>query len=113
HRAALMNARDNQTALTNLFTGRPARGLVNRLMRELGPMQDAAPQFPLAGGALAALKNATQELAPADFIPMWSGQAARLGRTMPAAELTRLLAQEAQILLARLGGQGQETAGNT
>jgi nitronate monooxygenase len=53
HRAALHSARDGQTALTNLFSGRPARGLMNRLMREIGPMSDAAPAFPTAGGALA------------------------------------------------------------
>ena len=50
HRAALRNARDDATALTNLFTGRPARGLVNRIMREEGPMSELAPAFPTAGG---------------------------------------------------------------
>ncbi len=94
HRQALRNARDDGTALTNLFTGRPARGLVNRLMREVGPLAAEAPAFPLAGGALAPLKAAAEAKGAADFTSLWSGQAAALGREMPAAELTRLLAQE-------------------
>src|SRR5262249_38376959 len=48
HRAALKSARDDGTALTNLMTGRPARGIINRLMREVGPISDVAPEFPLA-----------------------------------------------------------------
>lgn len=94
HRAALRGA--GETAVTNLFSGRPARGIVNRLMRELGPLSDLAPAFPTAGGALAPLKAKTEPTGLGDFINMWSGQAAALGREMPAAELTRLLAHEAQ-----------------
>jgi nitronate monooxygenase len=100
HRQALRNARDDGTALTNLFSGRPARGLINRVMREVGPLSAEAPAFPLAGGALAPLKAAAEAKDSADFSALWSGQAAALGREMPAAELTKLLAQEA---LARLG----------
>jgi nitronate monooxygenase len=100
HRQALRNARDDGTALTNLFSGRPARGLINRVMREVGPLSAEAPAFPLAGGALAPLKAAAEAKGSADFSALWSGQAAALGREMPAGELTKLLAQEA---LARLG----------
>ena len=100
HRQALRNARDDGTALTNLFSGRPARGLINRVMREVGPLSAEAPAFPLAGGALAPLKAAAEAKGSADFTSLWSGQAAALGREMPAGELTKLLAQEA---LARLG----------
>jgi nitronate monooxygenase len=95
HRAALRGARDDRTALTNLFSGRPARGLVNRLMREVGPMSEIAPAFPTAGGALAPLKARAETAGRTDFSPLWSGQAARLGREMGAAELTRALAEEA------------------
>jgi nitronate monooxygenase len=101
HRQALRNARDDGTSLTNLFTGRPARGLINRLMREVGPLSPEAPAFPLAGGALAPLKAAAEAKGAADFTALWSGQAAALGREMPAGELTRLLAQEALVRLAR------------
>ncbi|MGH6930727.1 MAG: NAD(P)H-dependent flavin oxidoreductase [Dongiaceae bacterium] len=100
HREALKNGRDDGTALTNLFTGRPARGLINRLMREVGPIAPEAPAFPLAGGALAPLKAAAEAKGSADFSSLWSGQAAALGREMPAGELTQRLAREA---LARLG----------
>ena len=70
------------------------------LMREVGPLSAEAPAFPLAGGALAPLKAAAEAKGAADFTALWSGQAAALGREMPAGELTKLLAQEA---LDRLG----------
>lgn len=99
HRRALQGARDDATALTNVFTGRPARGIVNRLMREVGPMSGEAPAFPLAGGAVAPLRAASEAKGEGDFSPLWAGQAAGLGREMPAGELTKKLAAEA---LARL-----------
>ncbi|MBF9196625.1 NAD(P)H-dependent flavin oxidoreductase [Microvirga terrestris] len=95
HRQALKSAKDDQTALTNVFTGRPARGIVNRIMREVGPMSPIAPQFPLAGGALVPLRQKTEPLGSSDFMSLWSGQAARLARELPAGELTKALAQEA------------------
>jgi nitronate monooxygenase len=103
HRAALAAARDDGTALTNLMTGRPARGLYNRVMRDIGPLSDAAPQFPLAAGALAPLRAKAEAHGSGDFSPMWSGQAAALGRAMPAGELTRTLAQEALERMRSLG----------
>ncbi len=95
HRRALRDAHDDHTALTNVFTGRPARGIVNRLMREVGPMSELAPEFPLAGGAVTPLRAASEAQGSADFSPLWSGQAARLGQELPAGELTRTLAAEA------------------
>jgi nitronate monooxygenase len=83
------------TAITNAFTGRPARGIVNRLMREVGPMSDVAPQFPLAAAAIAPLRTKSEMAGSADFSPLWSGQAARLCRELPAAELTKQLAAQA------------------
>jgi nitronate monooxygenase len=99
HRAALTSARDDGTVVTNLMTGRPARGFVNRVMREIGPMSDVAPEFPLAAGALAPLRAKAEAQGSGDFSPMWAGQAASLGRAMPAGELTKALAAEA---LARM-----------
>jgi nitronate monooxygenase len=95
HRAALKSAPDDATALTNLMTGRPARGIINRLMREIGPISDVAPEFPLAAGALAPLRAKAEAQGSGDFSPMWAGQAASLGRAMPAGELTKTLAAEA------------------
>jgi nitronate monooxygenase len=95
HRAALKSARDDGTALTNLMTGRPARGIINRLMREVGPISDVAPDFPLAAGALAPLRAKAEAQGSGDFSSMWAGQAAALGRAMPAGQLTKTLAAEA------------------
>lgn len=104
HRAALQSREAEQTALTNLFTGRPARGIVNRIMRELGPMSQEVAAFPLAGGPLAPLRKASENSGSGDFLAMWSGQAARLGREMPAGELTCKLAAEALQHMARHSG---------
>ncbi len=79
------------TALTNLFTGRPARGIYNRLMRELGPISEHAPAFPTSGSALAPLRAVTEKANSSDFSNMWSGQAAGLVREMSSAQLTRYL----------------------
>ncbi len=95
HRASLDAGRDDGTVLTNLMTGRPARGFINRVMREIGPINELAPEFPLAGGALAPLRAKAESQGSSDFSPLWSGQAAALGRAMPAGELTRRLAAEA------------------
>ncbi|MFP5426810.1 MAG: NAD(P)H-dependent flavin oxidoreductase [Gammaproteobacteria bacterium] len=100
HRQALDSAPASDTALTNLFTGRPARGINNRIMRELGPMSELTPRFPLAGGALMPLRAISDAKGSSDFSNLWSGQALRLGRAMPAGELTRDIAEKA---LAQLG----------
>jgi len=93
HRAALRGDGARLTALTNLFTGRPSRGIVNRLIRELGPMHPAAPRFPLATGAIAPLRAAAEKAGSGDFSPLWSGQNNSGCREVPAAELTRELAR--------------------
>jgi nitronate monooxygenase len=102
HREALKWSRDDATAMTNLFTGRPARGIVNRLMSEVGPMSADAPAFPTAIAGLAPLKAAAEAKGSADFSSLWSGQAAALSVEMPAAELTRKLAEDALAHLKRL-----------
>jgi len=101
HRRALDSAPASDTALTNLFTGRPARGINNRIMRELGPMSDLAPRFPLAGGALMPLRAITDPQGNSDFSNLWSGQALRLGKAMPAEQLTRAIAEQALAQLKR------------
>ena len=92
HRAALASEPASHTALTNLFSGRPARGLVNRVMRELGPMRDDIPPFPLASAALAPLRAAAEAQGRGDFSPLWAGQNTTGCRPISAAELTRSLA---------------------
>jgi nitronate monooxygenase len=93
HRAALKSGAARNTALTNLFSGRPARGIVNRVMRELGPMSDVTPAFPLATSAMAPLRAKAEAQGRGDFSPLWSGQNATGCREVSAAELTRALAE--------------------
>jgi nitronate monooxygenase len=92
HRAALQSEAACITALTRLLTGRPARGIVNRLMRELGPMNPIAPAFPLASAAIAPLRASAERRGLADFSPLWAGQNVAGCKTMGAAALTRELA---------------------
>jgi nitronate monooxygenase len=94
-RRLLDQANDENTQATNLFTGRPARGVSTRLMREIGPISDKAPAFPTAGGALAPLRAKAEAEGRSDFTYQWSGQAARLSPHLPAGELTRALAANA------------------
>jgi nitronate monooxygenase len=91
-RAALAQATDETTVITNVMTGRPARGVANRVMREVGPISPDAPAYPHAATALGPLKAAAEKLGRVDFTNLWAGQAVRMGREMPAAELTRALA---------------------
>ena len=91
HRRALKASKDNQTVLTNVFTGRPARGIVNRIVREVGPMSNLTPEFPFAAGAIARLRSKSETMNSDQFTALWSGQAARLAsrtsgcRAYPAA----------------------------
>jgi nitronate monooxygenase len=93
HRAALQSEAAHHTALTHLFTGRPARGIVNRVMRELGPMNPVAPAFPLATAAMAPLRAHWEAKGSGDFSPLWSGQNASGCREVPAAERVGELVQ--------------------
>src|SRR4029077_3802505 len=92
HRAALTSDAARHTALTNVFTGRPARSIVNRIMREVGPISAAAPPFPLAAAAIGPLRAHAEGLGSGDFSPLWSGQNASGCKEIPAAQLTRELA---------------------
>jgi nitronate monooxygenase len=103
-RAALAQADDDSTVITNVMTGRPARGIKNRVMGEVGPIWPDAPAFPHAATALAPLKAAAEKLGRVDFTNLWAGQAVRLGREMPATELTRALAGAALARMCKLAG---------
>lgn len=91
HRSALQSGAARHTALTNVFTGRPARGIVNRLMGAVGPLSAQAPEFPLATAAIAPLRAKAESLGSGDFSPLWSGQNASACRAASAAEITRAL----------------------
>src|ERR1700752_1074549 len=103
-RAALAQATDETTVITNVMTGRPARGVANRVMREVGPISPDAPAFPHAATALGPLRAPPEKLGRVDFTNLWAGQAVRMGREMPAAELTRALAGGALARLSQMAG---------
>jgi nitronate monooxygenase len=92
HRAALRSETARHTALTNLISGGPARGIMNRVMRELGPMCPEVPAFPLAASAMAPLRAKAEAAGFGDFSPLWSGQNPTGCKEMPAARLTEELA---------------------
>jgi nitronate monooxygenase len=100
HRAALTGSAP--TAITNVITGRPSRGIVNRLVREVGPISPLAPSFPNALPAILPLRAAAEARGSADFSPLWAGQAYPLSRALPAGALTRQLMTES---LSILGGR--------
>ncbi|WP_349263857.1 nitronate monooxygenase [Oligoflexus sp.] len=101
HRRSLQSTRDNQTVLTNLFTGRPARGIVNRLIQDQGALSDQVPEFPHAAGALMPLRLAAEAQGRGDFSPLWSGQAARLAKELPAADIIKALVADVQSRVGR------------
>jgi nitronate monooxygenase len=92
HRAALKSPDAAHTALTNLFSGRPARGMLNRLIRDLGPLSDQPPPFPLATAALAPLRAKAETQGRGDFSPLWAGQNVSHCREVPAGDVTHDLA---------------------
>jgi nitronate monooxygenase len=98
HRTALLDRR-RETVMTNVITGRPARGISNRLIAEVGPLSELAPEFPSAYTAVLPLRLKAEAEGSGDFSPLWAGQAFPLGRELPAGEVTRVLADET---LARL-----------
>ncbi|MFI4998606.1 MAG: NAD(P)H-dependent flavin oxidoreductase [Reyranellales bacterium] len=103
HRTALKQANDNSTALANIFTGRPARAIVNRYMTEVGPISGDAPAFPLAAGAALPLRLAAEAKGSSEFSSLMSGQAPSLAREMPAAALVARLVEETAGALGRAG----------
>ncbi|WP_417780611.1 NAD(P)H-dependent flavin oxidoreductase [Stutzerimonas xanthomarina] len=92
HRKALQSAAAEKTVLTTLFSGRPARSMINRLIHELGARPDAVPAFPLAGNAIGSLRAAAEPQGIDHFSPLWAGQNASGCLAVPAAQLTKALA---------------------
>ena len=103
HRKALETVRDDQTVITNVITGRPARGIVNRVIRDIGPINALAPEFPRAHEALAPLRAYAEKKGLGDYSPLWAGQAASMCREIPAGALTKMLFEQAITLIEKLG----------
>ncbi|MBI1360331.1 MAG: 2-nitropropane dioxygenase [Alphaproteobacteria bacterium] len=104
HRTALFAAPAEDIVVTNVVSGRPARGVANRLVREMGPISEEAPEFPRGVPAVAPLRRAAEASGSVEFSPLWAGQAAPLSRRMPAGELTKTLWSEAQAALTAFCG---------
>ena len=94
HRRAIQSEAGRHTALTNVFSGRPARGIVNRAVTELGPMNPETPAFPLAATAITALRKKAEAEGRGDFSPLWCGENATGCKEIPAGEMTRFLSSE-------------------
>jgi nitronate monooxygenase len=107
YRRALEGATDTGTAITNLFSGRPARGLVNRYLDEAGLLSEAVLSFPYAATLVTPLRVASEKTGSLDYMQLWAGQAARLADALPADELTRKLASAALELLKPDGATGR------
>src|SRR5262249_62301270 len=110
HRAALASAGADSSVLTNVMSGRLARAVVNRLIREVGPISDLAPEFPLAAGAVAPLRAKAEAAGSGDFSPMWCGQGVALGRDLPAARRPQRAAPRAAGPAGGAGGVGRGAA---
>jgi nitronate monooxygenase len=105
HRKALAGARDDATRLTRLFSGKPARSLINELMERLEDVEDQAAPFPTQTTLIAPLRQEDGQ-----WSSLWAGQAAALGREMPAADLVKTLAEEVERLLAIDAVRGRKPA---
>jgi nitronate monooxygenase len=103
HKAALLEAHDDATAITRAFSGRAARGIVNRVMRELGDDSGTIAPYPVQNALTRAMRAAAAKAGKSEYLSLWSGQAPRLARTLPAAELVRTLERETREAIARLG----------
>jgi nitronate monooxygenase len=107
HRAALKKL-EPATVITNVLTGRPARGILNRFIAEQGPVNPEAPAFPLATQATIPLRTNAEKQGSGDFSSFWSGEARSLGRDMNAEDLTRTIAEESLALLRSLSAAKQK-----
>src|SRR5207253_5063300 len=102
----LRSAKDNLTAVSNVVSGRPAGVFMNRIVSEVGPLAIGVPSFPLGGAALEPLRTKAESQGSVDFSGLYAGQAAALGRELPAGELTLKLAAEALQRISALGRAG-------
>jgi nitronate monooxygenase len=104
-RKAIESARDNSTVITNVITGRPARGIINRVIREVGPLNLAVPEFPRAADALGPLRSRAESTGSGDFSPLWAGQTAAMAQEIPAGKLTKILADQAFELMRSMSAR--------
>jgi nitronate monooxygenase len=107
HKLAILSAREDQTRVTRAFSGRPARGIVNRFMAEVEAdgAADSILPFPYQNSVTRPLRTAAALLGREEFLSLWAGQGVRMARRQPAAELVGRLVRETQIAASRLAGE--------
>jgi len=104
YKQAILGAREHQTRVTRAFSGRPARGIVNRFMDEVesSKLPEAVLPFPLQNALTRPLRTAAANLERPEFLSLWAGQGVRMARRLPAAELVSRLVAETEEAIARL-----------
>ncbi len=104
YKEAILDAHEDQTRITRAFSGRPARGIVNRFMAEVesDAAGDTILPFPLQNALTRPLRSAAAKQGRAEFLSLWAGQGVRLARRQPAAELIARLARETATAIERL-----------
>ena len=94
HKNALLAAREDITSVTEKFSGKPARGIANRFVREMGRSDAAQLAFPAQNSVTGKLRAAAAQAGNPDFLAMWAGQGLALSRALPAADLIARLESE-------------------
>jgi nitronate monooxygenase len=102
YKSAILAAREHETRLTRAFSGRPARGIVNRFMAEIDREPDAILPFPLQNALTRPMRSAAAAQGKAEYLSLWAGQGLRLARRQKAAALVARLAEDAAAALRRL-----------
>jgi nitronate monooxygenase len=104
YKEAILSAHEDQTRITRAFSGRPARGIVNRFMTEIefNHGDDVILPFPLQNSLTRPLRTAAAKQGRAEFLSLWSGQGVRLARRQSAADLVARLAKEIDATIATL-----------
>lgn len=108
YKEAILMAREHETRLTRAFSGRPARGIVNRFMKEfeLSDVSGAVLPFPLQNDLTRPLRSAAAKQGRAEFLSLWAGQGVRLAQRRMAAQLVKCLAVETETAIHRLSEGG-------
>lgn len=115
YREAILHAREDQTRITRAFSGRPARGIVNRFMTEMESGENAENilAFPLQNALTRPLRSAAAKQGRAEFLSLWAGQGVRMARRQSAAELIARLARETGEAIHKLQSANSQQSGRT
>lgn len=104
-RRALEQAGDDATRLTRVYSGRYARGIENRFLREMRSAEKDIPAYPVQNALTGELRAASAAQGSAEALSLWAGQGVNAARALPSAELVETLWREAQAAMAQLGAR--------